>query len=277
MEWKVIKFENLYNHEFAVDIVNAWKKRWEPNTYGSHRYWDMNRSRNGILMLHNCCGILELEDGETIKIKKDELLYIPSGLKYRIKLIDCESDYFVYVFDYRMFDIDGNRIICSETPVKLYNGLIGSYISHHEKLCNAMSKIPPFRLKCNTIVYDFLSDIILLYRKDIHDEVKYMNISKAVMHMEKNFTEPISNKILAEMCSVSQDCFIRTFKMYYDTTPRKYILDLRINRAKEMLASQPLTISEISYELGFESPTYFSNMFKKKVGVTPSQYKNHSI
>lgn len=277
MALKIIKFENLYNVDFAIDIVAAMKRRWEPNTFGINRFWNKGRVRDGIMLFHNCDGVLQIKNGEEISIKSGEILYIPAGLKYGIKLVNCSDEYFVDILDYRMFDYDGNCITCSEAPVKLYASLIGSFLSHHAKLYDIMDKKPRFYLKCNSIVYDFLSDIIQMYRKDMHDEMKYMNISKAVTYMEQNYTKSFSNKFLANLCSISQDCFIRTFKMYYDTTPRKYILDLRISMAKEMLVSQSKTISEIAYALGFESPTYFTNIFKKKVGVSPSQYKNRRI
>ena len=277
MALKVIKFENLYNVDFAIDIVSALKKSWEPDTFGANRFWNIGRIRNGVLFFNNCDAILQIKNGEQLNFKNGDIIYIPAGLKYGIKLTNCLADYCVYIMDYRMFDYDGNSMVCSEFPMKLYASLKGSFFSHHEKLTNAMSHEPNYILKCNSIVYDFLSDIILMYRKDIHNEMKYMNISKAVTFMEQNYTRSFSNKFLAGLCSISTDCFIRTFKTYYDTTPRKYILDLRINKAKEMLLGQAKTVSEISYSLGFESPTYFTNMFKKKVGVSPSQYKNRRM
>lgn len=277
MGLKIIKFENLYNIDFAVDIVAAMQRRWEPNTFGTNRFWNMERVRDGILLFHNCDGILHVKNGEEISIKRGELMYVPANLKYGIKLINCLEGYYIDIIDYRMFDFDGNSLTCSDAPVKLYSSLVGSFLSHHAKLYDTMNKEPRFYLKCNSVVYDFLSDIIQMYRKDMHSEMRYMNISKAVTYLEQNYTQPISNKFLANLCSISQDCFIRTFKMYYDTTPRKYILDLRISKAKEMLVSQSKTVSEIAYALGFESPTYFTNMFKKKVGVSPSQYKNRRI
>lgn len=277
MALKIIKFENLYNVDFAIDIVNALKRSWKPDTFGTSLFWNMGRVREGILFFNNCDAVLQIKNGEQMNFKNGDIVYIPTGLKYCIKLTNCLKDYCVDIMDYRIFDFDGNSIICSEAPLKLYTSLKSSYVSHHEKLLTAMFHEPRYFLKCNSIVYDFLSDIILMYRKDIHDEMKYMNISKAVTYIEQNYTKSFSNKFLAELCSISQDCFIRTFKTYYDTTPRKYILDLRINKAKEMLLSQSKTVSEISYSLGFESPTYFTNMFKKKVGVSPSQYKNRRM
>ena len=180
----------------------------------------------------------------------------------------------VHIVDFKLLDYECNVIANSEMPMKMYPQLVNSFFLHYAKIKDMKNPDFRFRIKFNIIASDFLCDVIHMYRKDMHNEMKYMNIAKAINYMEKNYTEHLSNKELAKLCSISQDCFIRTFKMYFDTTPRKYILDLRIEKAKAMLLSRSKTVSEIAYALGFESATYFSNMFKKKVGVSPIQYKN---
>jgi len=84
----------------------------------------------------------------------------------------------------------------------------------------------------------------------------------------------IDLKTLAEKHNVSYSFFRKMFKKYTGVYPGKYQLQLRITRAKELLISTDKSIKEISYELGFQSIFYFSNMFKKKEGVTPSYFRN---
>ena len=276
MNSKIVSFGNLYSHDFTFEIVAARKRQWPENNYIDF-FWNKDRTRNGILMLHGCNGVLRLKNGEFINIKKDEIIYIPCGMRYRLRLIECEKPCYVYIIDYRMRDADGEVIKCSDNIIKLPPNLIGSYISNFNRIYDNMYHTPVFYSKRYAALYSFISDVILACRNDSHDGIRFMNIAKAVTYMEQNYIMPLSNKYLADMCSVSQDCFIRTFKKFYDTTPKKYILNLKINRAKEMLDDNQKTVSEISYDLGFESPTYFSNLFKKKVGVTPSQYRNHIV
>lgn len=275
MDFKIVKFENLYNIDFSVDIVMAHEQKWKENTYGVNRFWNVPRSRNGVMYFNNCDAICSMKNGEEFEIKSGELWCFPSEINYGIKLINCKEDYNVYIIDFRIFSFLENVLIsCSEKPFKMFKGLLGSFFSHYKKLMEVYDEKPVFYVRRNEIVYSFLNDIILAYRKDTQSQVKHMNISRAVEYIEANYTRPITNEYLAELCSVSQECFIRTFKKYYNTTPHKYILELKISKAKEYLANRTLSVSEIAERLGFESSTYFSNMFRKKVGVSPKQYGN---
>lgn len=277
MALKTIRFENLYGVDFSIVSAEVWDKNWEPNTFGANRFWNEPRPRSAVIFFHNCDAVLQIHNGETMEFKNGDLVYIPQHLKYGIKLINCKEDYMVHIVDFKLLDYECNVIANSEIPIKIYPQLVNSFFSHYAKIKESKNTDNRFRLKANMVACDFLCDIIHMYRKDMHNEIKYMNIAKAINYIEKHYTEHISNKELAKLCSISQDCFIRTFKMYFDTTPRQHILDLRIEKAKGMLVSGSKTVSEISYILGFESTTYFSNMFKKKVGVSPSQYKNRII
>ena len=277
MELKTIRFENLYNVDFSVVCGISRSRKWQVSTFGTNKFWDVPRHNSAVMYFYNCDAILKIRNGETLKFESGSLIYVPQHLRYGIKLVNCGEDYMVHLIDFKMLDCEGNFIISSEIPVKIYPQLINSFLSHHAKIDEFENLNTRFTFKCNLVASDFLSDVIQMYRKDVHNEMRYMNISKAIDYLEQHYTEHISNKELAKLCSISQDCFIRTFKMYYDTTPRQYILDLRIKKAKEMLVSHSKNVNEIAYSLGFESATYFSNMFKKKVGVSPNQYKNQTL
>jgi AraC-like DNA-binding protein len=92
--------------------------------------------------------------------------------------------------------------------------------------------------------------------------------------MRRNMQKEIDLKTMAEQHNVSYSFFRKKFKKYTGVSPGQYHLQLRITRAKELLISTDKSIKEISYELGFQSIFYFSNMFKKKEGMTPSYFRN---
>lgn len=92
--------------------------------------------------------------------------------------------------------------------------------------------------------------------------------------MRQNTNEEIDLMAMAEKHNVSYSFFRKMFKKYTGVSPGQYHLQLRITRAKELLVSTDKSIKEISYELGFQSIFYFSNIFKKKEGVTPSHFRN---
>jgi AraC-like DNA-binding protein len=85
---------------------------------------------------------------------------------------------------------------------------------------------------------------------------------------------------IEELCkhiSKSESQTIRIFKNAYGVTPYTYILDKKISLAKKLLSDTNLTVKQISDKLCFADEYYFSNLFKKKVGVTPSAFRKSII
>ena len=67
--------------------------------------------------------------------------------------------------------------------------------------------------------------------------------------------------------------FIRSFKRYMGVTPMQYVTSIRINKAKELLKNTNYSIQEISGLVGYENPLYFSRIFRKQIGCSPSGYR----
>ncbi len=78
---------------------------------------------------------------------------------------------------------------------------------------------------------------------------------------------------LADKLNVSYSWFRRTFKEYTGVSPAQYHLHLRLEKAKTLLSSTFLNISEISRSLGFESVFHFSRLFRNKTGIPPKDYR----
>lgn len=130
-------------------------------------------------------------------------------------------------------------------------------------VCNILSS-----LSQNTIE-SVVSDHLLNSQEKVPD-----NLKKALRYIRKRYTEPISLDDLANHCHLSKQQLIRYFKSAFQTTPVAYITDYKIARAKDLLFNQPhLTIKEISDELGFDNQHYFTRVFVKSTGETPSHYR----
>ncbi len=67
--------------------------------------------------------------------------------------------------------------------------------------------------------------------------------------------------------------FSLLFKRHYGTSPMAYLMELRMQRAREMLDSTSLSVKEIAAKIGYEDPLYFSRIFKKTSGTSPSSYR----
>lgn len=98
-------------------------------------------------------------------------------------------------------------------------------------------------------------------------------MKKAADFLFENYQANITLQELAAVTNYSPFHFLRLFKTHYGRTPFEYLLDLKINKAKHLLRFKDDTIAHICELSGFTSCSYFTQVFKKKTGLTPSQYK----
>ncbi|MBQ8194368.1 MAG: helix-turn-helix domain-containing protein [Oscillospiraceae bacterium] len=99
-------------------------------------------------------------------------------------------------------------------------------------------------------------------------------MAEAAAFMENHYMEDITIEQVLEISHYSQRHFIRLFSAAYNTTPQKYLMNIRIRRACALLRETALPITEIALRCGFSDSNYFSRAFRKVNGITPSQYRN---
>ncbi|MEO1303136.1 MAG: DNA-binding response regulator [Myxococcota bacterium] len=98
-------------------------------------------------------------------------------------------------------------------------------------------------------------------------------VKRAIAFMEDHITENISTGQLAEMAGISRDHFVRVFRESTRETPHHFLVRRRIARACRILETTDLRITEVARQCGYESLTYFTTLFRKKVGVSPAAYR----
>lgn len=103
--------------------------------------------------------------------------------------------------------------------------------------------------------------------------VALSTIWESVQYMHKHFSEKISNEQLAQITGYNREYFIRKFTRIMKCSPMKYLNQLRVKEAEQLLRSTSLTMNEIAFIVGFETQHYFSCVFKKAKGVTPIEYR----
>ena len=101
----------------------------------------------------------------------------------------------------------------------------------------------------------------------------YSEIYPAVKYLRENFKTKISIDDLVQKTNLSLRQFQRKFKDRFHMSVREYTIRLKIYKACELLRNSDLTISEITYDLGFYDQSLFSNQFKKQLKMSPFQYR----
>ncbi len=97
---------------------------------------------------------------------------------------------------------------------------------------------------------------------------------KARKYIEENIADDLSLEQIAEHLHISASHLSRTFKKNADISLTDYINQVRISKARELLRSTDIYIYAISEMVGYHDATYFSSIFKKLTGVSPSEYRN---
>lgn len=103
-------------------------------------------------------------------------------------------------------------------------------------------------------------------------EHHYIQVRKSRAFMEKNLSHKIELDEIAATAFMSRFHYIRIFKQVYGLTPREYLRDLRINKAKELL-KQGSSVTQTCFDVGYESLPTFSRAFKKGAGHSPKAYQ----
>jgi len=101
-------------------------------------------------------------------------------------------------------------------------------------------------------------------------------IEKSMDRMRQTLSAPLTLDDYAQTAGFSVSQFSHLFKRHFGTSPMAYFVELRIQRGKEYLDSSNLSVKEIAWKLGFEDQLYFSRIFKKVTGVSPSIYRSES-
>ncbi len=158
------------------------------------------------------------------------------------------------------------------------------FLFNNKSLASATNNIMRIAMDDNSqkdIMADFaLKELLIRLMQTQARGMVEKNIAKnksrigfAVDYIRKNLHQKLSIENIAKLAYVSKSNFFRMFKDELGTSPNEFILQERINRAKELLKSKN-SIKETAYQTGFSDTNYFTRVFKQLVGVTPKNYQD---
>ena len=210
--------------------------------------------------------------------KSGQMTYVMNGKKF---VLDSHHALFLPTGSTYFYYVDRKTVVCALnfSCLKIDNNEILSFIiddtQFFEDDCERIVEISTFgehRLATVGMLYKFLDRLLnnVFTKRDA--------LYPAIQYLEKNIFSPeLTNEILAKKANMSEVHFRKLFAEKYNTTPKQYIIDVRMNKAKQMLRATNLAVTDIAYMCGFTSLYSFSRAFKEKTGKTPSEYsKSHT-
>jgi len=194
------------------------------------------------------------------------MMYLPEGGNESYLGLSDQISYIRIVFCMR--DENGEAIRCADKALLLHK-------TTDEMTASLCRELPEVFLSDTFRAYGLLYQ--LLSRISQSNGQKEMNSMKkrlfpAIRYLEQNYIRDVSAPELAAMCHMSETHFRRLFKDYSGVSPMAYRNQLRIRLACRLLQSGQYSITEIADHLGFESVYYFSRVFGKIMGKSPSKW-----
>lgn len=109
--------------------------------------------------------------------------------------------------------------------------------------------------------------------QQVQDAQPELRIGLTISYMKEHLDKPLRAATLANVAKMSLPHYFVTFKRCTGSTPIDYFIRLRMERARELLATTSCSVKEIAGVLGYDDPLYFSRVFKAVNQITPTQYR----
>jgi len=258
-----------------IESGSIYPPREHPSGY--YFKWDEGRilREYQVNYITNGTGIYENSFGE-FKVKPGSILFTFPGIWHRYKPTKPTGWTENYIgfngtIAGRLFE---HTLFTPQRPV-VHIGIKEELLDTYLKIFDLVeSELPGFQQVASGMVMKLLGYIISAEKQKGFSGKRIARvIEEARFQMRQQMSQEINLQEIAEQHHVGYSYFRQMFKKYTGVSPGQYHLQLRIMRAKELLASTEKSIKEISYVLGFQSIYYFSNMFKKKEGMNPSDFR----
>ena len=136
-----------------------------------------------------------------------------------------------------------------------------------EKLKGSKSRDQYFKIL--DMIFEEIFEVIINEKRVVYKE----EMTYAVQYIEKNLTKNLTLESAAAYMNISLHYFSKLFKNEVGENFIDYVTDKKVERAKELIRDTDIPLNTIAFELGFNEANYFSKVFKKKAGISPSQFR----
>lgn len=168
--------------------------------------------------------------------------------------------------------------IFSKTKPVLDIGLNEEIIKLYQKILDLLeSEKVGYKEICAAIVYQIIAQVMASERSKMFEgkEIETI-INKSKVLMADRIESHIYFNELANELGIGYSWYRRMFFRYTGITPAQYFLQLKLNRAKDLLMNTSMSIKEIALKVGFDSQFYFSKFFTQRMGISPKKLRDYS-
>lgn len=268
---KIIPIDKLYDLNYSINVINGLKQYWQEGNFFS--CINNPKKVNMLLYINGLNAEYTTKKSEKKYAYPGDVVYSPIGSEYSVVFDKCKKDgctiginFFIYDEHNQLFNFSDDIIVFHAPSNANYAALFEKTDQYSEATVSC-----PGNMKAG--MYEVISMLSNLRRS--RKPSKYDIIMKGIAYLENNPDIDFNIGDISNMCNVSPSYFRRLFKEYAKISPREYIMNSRLEKAKLYLEYESMTVAEIAKQLHFTDAAYFSKQFKDRTGMTPTEYRKY--
>ena len=220
-----------------------------------------------------------LVDDERFSVQTDQLVIVNPNI------IHTELSYEARPMEYIVLGIEGLEISIPGTNEDRY--CIYTFPSANKVLTcmtNILREMQGRELEYQTVCQAYMDILVVQLMRSTNVSITYVSgnsssnrqCASARHYIEHHFKEKLTLDMLAAEVNVNKYYLAHAFKEEYGISPINYLIACRIRDGKRLLSETDLSLSQISTILGFSSPSYFSQSFRRGEGISPTEYRQNT-
>ena len=255
--------ENFMQYDFEITKIMIATFVKNGVRHGLHA----NRQSHGLAFKYSNSTVeYTFSDGKVLIPRENDIFYLPKGSTYTIK--DLALDGSCYVINFDLTEDPG--FLPFSVHIKDVKGFLDDFKAAERSWTK---RNHGYHLKTKSLLYSILYKLQKENQSLYANKAKHDLITPAVSYIHEHYAaETLSISELSKMCSITPEYFRKIFHNIYGISPVKYINNLRLGRAEELLNSGLYSITDVAFLSGYNDISYFNREFKKTHGVSPSEF-----
>lgn len=276
-EMEVLNLQDyIFSNDFTRNIDAMIYTCGYENCDPGHSYGPVMRNGYLIHYILSGCGIYKargkifhLKEGDAFLICPEELIYYEADRKQP--------------WSYTWIGMQGIKVKGYLERTSLLKSLVFHYDQDdrmrlcHEKMFEADQIKNNKDLIMNSIMYEYLFLLARKFPGGLPEENKKKAgyVDEALKYIESAYCDPITVQDIADRLNINRSYLSRLFRTITGISIQDYLLDYRIRQACILLKNSDLSIRTIAHSVSYMDALYFSRLFHRKKGMTPSEYRKH--
>ena len=250
----------LWDDDFVISKVKLCVPVSSVRAKKIHR----DRPDSGFAYYESGVSRFYFSDGAVLTVREGDVIFLPQGSDYRVETVT----------EGICWAINFTTAVPRTAPAKIFHlrDRSGALRLFREAETAWREKKEGYGFRCLSCLYGFLAQIRGEAALGYEDRETFQKILPGVEAIRSGYSAPLSVARLAALCRITPEYFRALFKREYGVSPLKYIKNLRMERAAELLKTGLYSVGQAAEACGFDDLSAFSRGFRRWSGLSPTAF-----